>query len=270
MALGDPDLIDILRNLKTFGLTNPIRDHFQLRLGAVVGINDVKKKGRVCVRILGIDPKINSDNTPNDARNLYWAESVFPTAGDGHGDFFLPSVGDVGFVLFLQGDYRQPTWVGTLVKAPGGQTRVAPEFQEQYDSPSDVPIIRGFTTPAGHKMVVRDRAGDEEIVVETAGGRRLVVRDADSSAGSGAKKGIELKSGGYHIKLNEEDDELDINVPGNASINVSGDCVLNVGGSIKLGDSGLNPFSDGVVTKKHLCAFTGAPHPDASSDVMAK
>jgi phage baseplate assembly protein V len=46
-----------------------------------------------------------------------------------------------------------------------------------------------------------------------------------------------------------------------------GSIVLN-SDKIKLGDEGLLPL-DGVVTGRSLCAFTGTPHPDKSSKILA-
>lgn len=259
----DPDILDLIRNPKMFGLTSPVRQHFAVRLGQAVNINDLKKKGRVAVRIIGIQPVTNPDGTSTDDL-LHWAQTAYSTAGD----FHLPSVGDVGFIVFLQGDFRQPVWIGTLIKAPDGNTELPTEFQQQYDANQAKGIVRGFVTPAGSKFVVTDKIDDRDIVIETPGGRKVSIRD-DVEAGGSEKQGITLESNGYEIKLNEEDGEISVTAPGNVTMNVTGNVELNVTGDIKLG-AGLTAALNGIVTRLHPCAFTGVGHPAGSSTVMAK
>ena len=271
--LGNPDLIDVLSNPGLYGFKSPVRGNHSLRFAQVVDINDEQKRGRVCVRVIGMQAVTNPDGGAVGKDQLHWANSVFATAGNGYGDFHLPKVGDIGFVLFAHGDFRQPVWLGCLFSSPGGQPNLPLEFQEQYDDEETAPQVRGTKTEAGHKFILRDRAADREMVIETAAGRRVVIRDTAQGSGSGAKQGVEVKAGAYHIKLNEEDGELDIAVPGECKINVSGNAVLTVGGNIKLGNDALvggGAGGDGVVTGKCICAFTGAPHPDASLSVSAK
>lgn len=66
--------------------------------------------------------------------------------------------------------------------------------------------------------------------------------------------------------------EVYISNPGGAKITLTaaGDLVVDMATSVKLGGEALTAALDGVVTKSCICAFTGAPHPDASTSVMAK
>lgn len=265
----DPDIIDLILDPKSFGLVSVTRGQFAIRIAEVVSINDERKKGRIAVRVIGLHPVTNPDGSAVDETKLPWAQTSFGTAGNGYGDFCLPSVGDVGFVTFLHGDVRQPVWLGTLFKAPGGASQLPSEFQAQYNQAQTTPQVRGFITRAGHKFIVRDKSGDKDITIETPGGRKIVIRD-DASSGGSEKQGVTVESNGYEIKLNEEDGEISVVAPGELKMNIVGNCVLTVGGDIKLGSAALTAALNGIVTKLHPCSFTGAPHPAASASVMAK
>ena len=69
------------------------------------------------------------------------------------------------------------------------------------------------------------------------------------------------------------DGEVKIYAKGGASVHLkaNGDVLVTPGsaGKVELGGEGL-PRSAGVVTGDCVCAFTGAPHPQASQGVLAK
>lgn len=272
MSDPDPDILDVFRNQKLFGLVSSTSQYFAVRLGQAVNINDPKKKGCVAVRILGVQPATNPRGQSNDDK-LHWAQTAYAT----NGDFHLPSVGDVGFIVFLQGDFRQPVWVGTLIKAPNGSTELPVDFQQQYDSTQTKGVIRGFVTSAGSKFIVTDKIDDRDIVIETPGGRKISVRD-NAQSGSSEKKGVTIDTGsGYSIKINEEDNKITIDCPseikisagGNVTVEAGGDAIVKSAGTVQLGDATFDP-TDGCVTGKSICPFTGIPHADVSSKVLAK
>lgn len=97
------------------------------------------------------------------------------------------------------------------------------------------PTGRVLTTPAGHRLLFDDNGSVE-------------IRHADGSR-------ITLKDGG----------EVEVASQSDLNITVKGDCSVTAE-SVKLNDEG---GGGKVVTTKHICAFTGAPHPAGSKSVTA-
>lgn len=109
-----------------------------------------------------------------------------------------------------------------------------------WDAKSDLPegaaapTGRVLTTPAGHRLKFDD-AGDVEIL------------HSDGSR-------ITLKAGG----------EVEVSSEAALSISVKGYCSVSAD-AIKLNSED----GAGVVTTRHICAFTGGPHPQGSKSVSA-
>jgi len=81
---------------------------------------------------------------------------------------------------------------------------------------------------------------------------------------------IEVKTPQNNIKMDGTTGQLDIKSPsGNVNIEATAQNVniRTVGGQVQLQGPTL-PLA-GVVTQKHVCAFTGMPHPQGSSNVLA-
>jgi len=262
MPEAAPDILDLIRYREEYFGRNfrRINDFF---IAKVISIDDPKKKGRVCVRIFGIHPERDASGRETDESVLPWAEPAFFASGNNYGDFSLPAKNDFVWVTFIEGDYRRPIWFGSLTKAPNDTSQLPQEFQDdQYGSGADTPQIRGFYTPKGHKFVVRDKAGDEEIVIQTKNGVKLVLRDSPQNAGSGEDAGVTLA-------VNDQT-RIEINGSGSqVTIKVSGDCNVEASGNIFLGNSALLPTA-GVVTGENIDPFTGKPFPDHSQSVRAK
>jgi len=68
---------------------------------------------------------------------------------------------------------------------------------------------------------------------------------------------------GTEVSYNRDMHELTINAVGDISVNAVGDVNVNATGQVKLNDGA------GVVTGECVCAFTGAPHLDVSTVVLA-
>lgn len=94
-----------------------------------------------------------------------------------------------------------------------------------------------------------------------------------SSTGATQKATIRfIQSEKIRIELNDETGKWSVQVRGTAhkwELDEAGLALL-AAASIKLGEAGLTAALDGVVTKQAICAYTGAPHADASTVVMAK
>lgn len=116
----------------------------------------------------------------------------------------VPEVGAGVWVEFEAGDPSHPLWVGCWSGAPGGQSEIPAEAQENYprvkvmktrsgaycsvdDTPGEERVK--IRSKSGHTMVLDDRPGVEKITVLSKGGHRLELDDA-----AGAER-VVLRSG---------------------------------------------------------------------------
>src|SRR5579871_1461872 len=76
-------------------------------LAKVVSVQDPQHLSRVQIRLLCADGVAGHDGP-------VWARVAVPFAGDGHGAFFIPDVGDEVLATFINGDPRLPIVVGGL------------------------------------------------------------------------------------------------------------------------------------------------------------
>src|SRR5688572_4923241 len=108
-----------------------------------------------------------------------WALPCSPYAGAGIGLAAVPPVGSLVFVEWPAGDTsRVPIWSGGAW----------PDGQGVDDAGPDALVL---TTPAGHRIVLRDAAGSEAIEVEAKSGAKLVL-DVN---------GIVIEFGGQKIEM---------------------------------------------------------------------
>jgi uncharacterized protein involved in type VI secretion and phage assembly len=77
-------------------------------LAEVSDANDPKGMGRIKVRFLVESAAGGGDDQSS------WVQMMSPFAGDGHGAFFLPKVGDLAVVAFGNGDPSKPVVLGFL------------------------------------------------------------------------------------------------------------------------------------------------------------
>jgi uncharacterized protein involved in type VI secretion and phage assembly len=125
-------------------------------LGLVVDNEDPKALARIRVKV----PEVFGEEPTG------WCLPCSPYAGAGVGLATVPPVGSLVFVEWPAGDTsRVPIWSGGAWPDGDGVEEAGPDA-----------IV--LTTPAGHRVVVRDTAGSEAIEIEAASGARIVL-DAD-------------------------------------------------------------------------------------------
>lgn len=138
-------------------------------VGVVTDNDDPKSLMRLRVKV----PEVFADEPTG------WALPCSPYAGSGVGLAVVPPIGSLVFVEWPAGDTsRVPIWSGGTW----------PDGQGVDDAGPDALVL---TTPAGHKIVLRDEAGSEAIEVVAASGAKLVL-DA---------KGIVIDFGGQKIEM---------------------------------------------------------------------
>jgi len=153
-------------------------------LGIVIDNDDPKKLGRVRVQV----PEVFGDETTG------WCLPCSPYAGNGVGLAAVPPVGSLLFVEWPAGDTtRVPIWSGGAWPDGDGGQDAGPET-----------LV--LTTPAGHKVVLRDESGSEAIEIEAASGAKVSLSNDGISIEFGSQKvamtraSISLNDGALEVK----------------------------------------------------------------------
>lgn len=249
--------------------------------GVVEDNNDPQKLGRVRVRIEGKHTENRSDSTNKaeylPTEDLPWAIPVFPVTSEmisGIGSFSIPKQGSVVLVSFLDADELHPFYIGTLPKIPLER----PDFSKGYSDPASVHPTADFVNkspipknaqgedertvgaifgepalqaPSAYPLnkVIRTSSGD---IVELDEAGRICIYHNSGAA-------VEIQTDGKVIIRSHENvyevSEKKNYLSGKTGVEIDGGTGVSTG--------------DGVVTKLCLCAFTGKPHPDFSSNVKA-
>lgn len=172
---------------------------------------------------------------------LAWAYPVggAVTAGDGSGSSFTPCVGESVWIAFEFGDINQPLYY------PGG-------WFAQGEIPPDLsgPEQRGFVTPVGHKFILRDDQGSEEVVLAHKDGQSVNLKSNQS---------LELVANGHSFTISTNSIEIvhqtgtrvdvtatSIDVDATASVSLKAPRVVLDGDvSVELGANGTDPVVKG-------------------------
>ena len=121
------------------------KKYYGVTVGRVINLLDPMVLGRVQVQLPFID---SLDLSP-------WARIAVPMAGQLHGFYFIPNIGDEVLVAFEQGDVNVPYIIGSLWNA------TAPP-----PLPSPLPQIRAIRTLTGNQIVFTE--APPSITVQTA------------------------------------------------------------------------------------------------------
>jgi uncharacterized protein involved in type VI secretion and phage assembly len=127
--------------------------------GLVADRNDPEQLGRLKLTV----PSLLGDVVTG------WAWPATPCAGPNIGIFFLPQVGDLVWVEFVEGDLEHPIWSGCAWGKPGGQSEIPDEAQQSYP---DQVVIK---TKSGHTVVLSDVSGSEKITIQAKSGCEIVI-----------------------------------------------------------------------------------------------
>jgi len=216
----------------------------------VVNVSDPLRLDRIKVRVFEVLGNAVSSWIFPAAIAPYWS--------------WKPVVGDSVLVQFRAGDIDRGVYWGTWYSQDEDRVSTVPA-----ESRNEYPFHRIMQTPQGHKIEFKDidtrrnpDTGQEEpiedsaqyVKLTTVGGHVIDLVDAKNAA----KISI-THSGGTKI-------EIDPN--GKVTIEANGDVDVKAQGDILLGGGG-GSASGKVVTTNHICAFTGAPHPQGSANVKA-
>lgn len=131
----------------------------------VADINDPDGRGRVKVRLPWAPD-------PDGERYEVWARLATLMAGNRRGSWFVPDVNDEVLVAFESGDVRRPYVVGALWNGED----VPPETMDAGGH-NDRKVLR---SRSGLTIALDDTAGQEQLVLSTPAGQRLVMTDGRS------------------------------------------------------------------------------------------
>ncbi len=163
--------------------------------GAVIGIvtsnEDPDKLGRVKVRF----PWLTDDDAS------HWARVSSPMAGNGRGLYLLPEIDDEVLVVFEQGIIEHPYVIGALWN---GKDKPPAENSDGKNN------CRVLKSRSGHIIVLDDTDGDEKIIIRDKSGETEIVMDVKGeSLTITSKKDLNLNAGG-NISIAADSNEVAI------------------------------------------------------------
>ena len=155
-----------------------------------------------------------------------WARLLSAGAGTDRGMYWVPDVGDLVVLAFVQGDARFPVVLGGLWNG-----NAAPPESMDGGGLNNLKVMRSRN---GVKVTLDDTDGQEQMILETPGGQKLTLKDGPGSCEL-------IDSNGNSIKL----ESSGITVTASAQVKVEAATVEVNAGQVTV-NAGMSRFS-GVV-----------------------
>ena len=155
-------------------------------LAEVADIVDPQNLARVQVRLHGANG-VDGQDMP------LWARLLSAGAGADRGMYWVPDVGDLVVLAFVQGDARFPVVLGGLWNG-----NAAPPENMDGGGRNNLKVMR---SRKGVKVTLDDSDGQEQMVLETPGGQKLTLKDGPGSCELVDSNGnsIKLESSGITV-----------------------------------------------------------------------
>ncbi len=168
----------------------------------------------------------------SDLKDDPWIERASFLTGNGYGALFTPAVGDEVLVAYEGGGVRRQLFVlGGLWRAASPPPAIA----------GGQGTIQVLQTRGGVSIVIDDTPGSESLLLETPGGRRLLLKDGPAA--------LEIRDGtGTTIRL----DASGVTIESSARVTLQAS-QINLEASLVDVNAGLAKF-DGVVQCQTLIA----------------
>lgn len=196
---------DTARERQKYGKT-------EFALGTVTENYNKELPGRVCVQI-----PVRDENA-----NIYpWARVLMPSGSGKSGHFFIPEVGDMVMVVFLDGNVEQPYVLGSVYRENAAfLSQMADEKNQK----------KGIVTRFGTGMKITDSQEEDsgtkdQLLLETAGSERQLLLDNEA-------KTIVLrdKEGKDQIKINTEKESIEITAQKKLKVKVGDSIEISLNG----------------------------------------
>lgn len=171
----------------------PLNYHGLYR-GEIVSREDPLKLGRCKVTVYQVYHGIGVEDLP-------WAWPMFSASPKG-GFFHIPPVGSTVWVQFEMGDPDHPVWCQGWWGGPGGANETPDEGFKDL-----VPDGHVWRTPKGNMIVLDDREGQEQILIQ----------DKDEN----------------YIKFDSEEETLEVKHAGDLKVEIEGDAEVKIDGDLK-------------------------------------
>jgi phage protein D/phage baseplate assembly protein gpV len=143
--------------------------------GVVTNLNDPENLGRIKVKYDWLGDNIESD----------WIRVVSPMGGSGRGFFYLPEVNDEVLLAFEHGDIHHPYMIGTLWnskdKPPSANNQVvgSGKVNQRILKSRTGHIVILDDTQGSEQIVIRDKTGKNEMVIDSAKNSMAIKVDGD-------------------------------------------------------------------------------------------
>jgi phage protein D/phage baseplate assembly protein gpV len=143
--------------------------------GIVTNVNDADSLGRVKVKYEWLGSNIESD----------WMRVAVPMAGPEMGFYYLPEVNDEVLVAFEHGDVHHPYIVGALWNnrdkppKPTSQVVKGGKVVERIIKSRTGHVVILDDTDGKEQIIVRDKTGKNEIVIDSAKNNMTIKVDGD-------------------------------------------------------------------------------------------
>ena len=174
----------------------------------------------------GIYPAIVTNNNDSDGKSnrvklkypwldddieSHWARVISIGAGNGMGLHWLPEINDEVLVAFEHGNFNRPYVLGGVHSSKNKLLADVPAGKAM-----DVRVMR---SKSGHKIIMDDQSGDENILIESKSGHTIRLDDKNKS--------IEIKSsGGKKIKIDDQGNS--ITIEGAQTVNIKSTGAMNL------------------------------------------
>lgn len=196
---------------------------YGVTIGIVTNNQDPDKLGRIKVKFPWL----------SDSDESYWARVLTPMAGNDRGFYFLPEVDDEVLVAFEQGQVEFPYILGALWNGkdkPPTTNSDGKNNQRMIKSRSGHVIILDDTENK-EQIVIRDKTGKNEIVIDS--NNNAITVKSDQNLTIEAKSKISLKSSNGDLSI--ECKNLSIQAQQNCEIKANSQCSIqsNAGMALK-------------------------------------
>lgn len=224
--LSSNPIVKALHNIQRFGLEYAVKRYYSAYHGKVTSNLDTQQQGRIEVSVPEVGfGDVSSRGTPNAPGTITDAPlkaMAFPSsgyAGQDHGLYFPPEVGDPVWVTFAYGDIRQPRYTGGWwTNSDPAKSQAGSQVPAEFKSDTGIPFVRGIKTKRGHGLAFGDNPLNpfveiwtgEQITPSDRAQRhhQFIMNDTEGSAGIAA-----YTFGGFKVELNDTLKKITISTP---------------------------------------------------------